>query len=219
MSRYSRPLTHALLLLACLLFIGTQEARADSIILNTSTVLFNNTTFTQDTTYYAVFQLTGGGTNNNSAFLSNFNFGGGSALARDPSDPTAGIFLITPDSTSAAGIGQTGSTLTLNITPGDAFSLYAQQFTAGNGFSFMFSLTNNFLPGNSFDGFTFQLYDASLGDLLFEQTFDITGAPQAVPEPAALMLLGAGLAGIAGAMRRRSKKDSERVGAMPLNSL
>ncbi|MGH9943757.1 MAG: PEP-CTERM sorting domain-containing protein [Pyrinomonadaceae bacterium] len=212
MFRFPQPLTPVLLLLACLLFASAQEAHADAISINTSTVLLDATNFTPGTTYYAVFQLTGGGTDNNSALLANFNFGSGNAIARAPSDPTFGTFIITPDPNASGGIGQAGVTLTLDITPGDAFSLYAQQFIAGNEFSFMFSLTNNFLPGNSFDGFTFQLYDASFGALLFEQTFDLTGAPQAVPEPATMLLVGTGLAGLAGAMRQRRNKDSSRVG-------
>lgn len=186
-----------------------EDARAEAITLNTSTVLLDSSNFTAGTTYYAAFQLVGGGTDNNSALLSNFNFGaGGSVVARSASDPFAGIFVLASDPFDPLGIGQTGATLGLTIIPGNAFSLFTQQFTAGSSFSFTFSLTNNFLPGNSFDGFTFQLYDASLGTLLFEQTFDINGAPQPVPEPATMLLFGTGLAACASLMRRHRKRGN-----------
>jgi hypothetical protein len=192
-----------LLLLICTL-AAFSEARADSITINTSTVLLDSSTFTPGTTYYLAFQLTGGGTDNNSALLTNFNFGGGSAVARDMSDPLFGTFSLAANAGDPAGIGQSMASLQLLITPGDAYSLYTQQLVAGSSFSFDFTLTNNFAFG-SFDQFAFQLYDASLSTLLFEQTFDINGVVQPVPEPATAALLGVGLFGVSAYFRRRRK--------------
>jgi hypothetical protein len=97
--------------------------------------------------------------------------------------------------------GQTLASLQLTITPGDAFSLYTQQLVAGSSLSFDFTLTNNFVSG-SFDQFAFQIYDAGLSTLLFERTFDITGA-ETVPEPATVVLMGMGLFGASAYLRRR----------------
>ena len=62
----------ALLLVA--IALSAIDGRADSVTLNLSTSLLNGTTFSAGTTYYAVFQLVGGGTDNNIATLSNFSF-------------------------------------------------------------------------------------------------------------------------------------------------
>ncbi|MCM3872855.1 MAG: PEP-CTERM sorting domain-containing protein [Pyrinomonadaceae bacterium] len=198
----TRSILRLALLLAATTFTAI-DGRADSVTLNLSTSLLDGTTFSTGTTYYAVFQLVGGGTDNNIATLSNFSFTGGSILARDLSDPTSGNFTAGPDAANVSGLGQSNSTLQLSISPGDAFSLYSQRIVAGTSFSFDFLLTNNFVAGNSFDAFTFQLYDVDLGTLLLEQQFDINGATQPVPEPAALLLFGSGLSGAAAILRRR----------------
>lgn len=202
---------HSIARVVFLLAFGIAAAintRADSITFSSSTHLLDGTNFTSGQTYYAVFQLVGGGTDNNLAQLSNFAFAGGSVMSLNLSDPSFGTFTVGPNSGSSSGIGQTNSTLQLQIASGDAFSLYSQAFIAGSSFSFNFLLTNNFTLGNSFDAFTFQLYDASLSTLLFEQKFDITGGPQPTPEPASLLLFGLGLSGTAAFFRRRRRKTS-----------
>jgi hypothetical protein len=196
-----RSIVPLALILICLSFTAV-EARADSIVINSSTVLLNSTNFTGGP-YVAVFQLVGGGTDNNIAQLSNFNFGGGVVFPFDPLGGSSGLFAFGPDPSDLDGIGQSFGTLQLQIASGNASALFMQMINPGTLFSFDFSLTNNFTPGNSFDAFTFQLYDSDLTTLLYEQQFDITGAPQSTPEPAALFLLGSGLSVLAGALRRR----------------
>jgi hypothetical protein len=181
------------------------EARADSVTINTATVFQDASTFTPGTTYYLAFQLTGGGTDNNTALLTNFSFGGGSVVARDIADPLFGSFVLAANAGDPAGIGQTLASLQLVITPGDAYSLYTQQLVAGSMFSFDFALSNYFAFG-SFDQFAFQIYDASLSTLLFEQTFDINGVVEPMPEPTSVALLGIGLFGASAYFRRRRKK-------------
>ncbi|MFL6231106.1 MAG: PEP-CTERM sorting domain-containing protein [Pyrinomonadaceae bacterium] len=205
-------LTMRLALLFACLVCSALAARADSVTLNTSTSLLDGTHFTAGRTYYVVFQLAGGGTDNNNAVVSNFNFGGGAMLARDPADPSFGTFAVAPNPADPTGLGQAGASLQLLIIPGDALSLFSQRLVSGSSFSFDFLLSNNFTPGNSFDSFTFQLYDADLSTLLYEQQFDITGAPQPTPEPAALLLFGSGLTGL-GTMLRRHRKTLARATA------
>jgi hypothetical protein len=201
MEKLMRLLLTCSLLLLVFFVVTLAEARADTITITTSTVFLDASTFTPGTTYYVAFQLTGGGTDNNSVLITNFNFGGGSVLNQDPADPTFGTFVVGPNSLDPAGIGQTLASLQLTITPGDAFSLYTQQLVAGSSLSFDFTLTNNFVSG-SFDQFAFQIYDAGLSTLLFERTFDITGA-ETVPEPATVVLMGMGLFGASAYLRRR----------------
>lgn len=205
MLRSPRLLVCALLLVVAYC-AAPQNVSAQSVGVNTSTMLMDGSFFTAGTTYYAAFQLTGGGTNNNSAALSSFNFGGGSALPRAVGDQTDPTFTLGPNPLDSNGIGQAGATLGLTITPADAFSLYSQMFTAGSSFSFNLALTNNFTPGNAPDAFTFQLYDAALDNLLFEQTINITG----IPEPTTLLLTGISLAfaGVA-VVRRHRRREVE----------
>ncbi len=198
----TRLIVRLMLVIACVTFTCI-ESRADSVTLDSSTSLLDGTQFTTGTNYFVVFQLVGGGTDNNLAQLHSFTFDGGSALPRDLSDPTFGTFTLGPVASDLVGIGQASATLDLLITSGDASALYSQTINAGTIFSFTFSLSNNFAPGNAFDAFTFQLYSADLMTLLYEKQIDITGGPQSVPEPAALLLFGSGLTGIATVLRRR----------------
>lgn len=179
--------------------------------------------------FSVAFQLNdGSGTNdgNNTATLTNFSFGGGSATG-------------SPTLFGGAGGDLTG---TVTLTDSDFFNAFIQGFSPGSSLSFLVDLTTNVDSGGIPDAFAFSILDAngfsiptmdpSGADTLLTINIDSanpeiltyatdpsrntlggTGpaitmdAPvtSPVPEPASLLLLGTGLASLALAGCRRRK--------------
>ena len=176
---------------------------ATLISVDTSTTLLDASNFTTGVTYYATWQLAGSGTVSNTASLSAFDLGGGTGVNRQGGDPTDDAFVLGPNALSTAGVWQLAATLDLIVDTSDSYSLYTQQFVAGDSFAFSLDLTANLLAGNAPDAFTFQLYDANLETLLYEVSLDLLGERE-VPEPSALSLGFLGI-GLLGALRIASK--------------
>jgi len=168
---------------------------------------------------YLDFQLNDGagwGDANNTAVISNFKFGGGTAVA--------------PAVTSGGATGTLGSWVTL--TDSAAFNEFYQGFSPGAWLTFTVSLTNRVDPGVTPDLFGFAILDHTLSNLpttalgtdLFLQvnidradpaiwTFGsadgLVPAPQVVPvpEPSTYgVLAGAGLL-VACIYRRRATRQ------------
>lgn len=127
-------------------------ARADSIF----TVTLNTAPLTtlpgsSAGPFAMAVQLTdgsGAGDANNTATLSNFQFGGGSAAA-------------CPGACSTFG-GVTGSALSsIVLTDGSFFSALVESFTPGSSLSFQVDLTTNVDAGATPDLFAFSLLDAN----------------------------------------------------------
>lgn len=202
-----KPITLAARMLAIcsILAIPAPATTLYFIDLDNSTSLLDGSSFTAGTTYYTAFQLTGGDASNSGASLSGFALGGGSAAAPGPADPVAGTYAVGPDPADTAGIFQTAGTLALTIVPGNSYSLYTQQFTAGTQLSFSFTLDGVYAGGTP-DAFSFQMYDSSLDTLLYEQNFAIlNSAPASVPEPGSAGLVLAGMALVLLLVRRGAR--------------
>lgn len=181
--------------LGCASFAHAQMAF--NVTLNTSAL-----TGSAANPLYLDFQLNDGaswGDANNTAVISNFKFGGGSALA--------------PATNLGGSMGSLGSWVTLNDST--AFNEFYQGFTPGAWLSFTVSLTTHADAGPTPDLFGFAILDSALGNLptnaagtdLFLQA-NLTGpqtaiwtfgsldgmvaAPQVVPvpEPSTYGLLG-----------------------------
>lgn len=175
--------------------------------------------------FYLDFQLNdgaGSGNGNNTAILSQFNFGGGSLLGSPMS--------------SGGVTGSLASSVTLRDT--SAFNEFLQGFTPGSSLSFRLSLTNNanaptpdlfsfsILDGNLFNLRTFSPGDSDAlvvinltGQSLIANAYAGSGIPDQtgattialaapsvtpVPEPSTYGLIGAALLGSLVWIRRRA---------------
>jgi PEP-CTERM motif len=177
--------------------------------------------------FYVELTFTDGsgiGDANNTVTLSNFNFGGGSALG--------GPLVFG----GASGSLETGVTIVDN----SFLSLFSEQFAPGLLLSFSLGLTSNDDAGGTPDGFTFFLLDSSgvpiptlapFGDYFIGADLGSTGpvfnvygsdssrplsvgnpvsfaaptitAVSSVPEPSTIYLLGGALLGVGVLWRRR----------------
>jgi len=191
-------------ILTCFLLV-VATGSADTIIMNSYTSLNDGSMFTSGTTYYATFQMNAGDASSSLAAISNIVLDSGSALPPMSTDEDFGLYSVGPDPGSTDGIFQLGGTLGLTLTAGSGFSLYTQQFVAGGVFQFDVSLSGTF-DGGTPDSFSFQLYDASLSTLLYEQdlaVLDTDTTPTPEPPASLLTLAGVALLGLVGARKNR----------------
>lgn len=209
--------TRVLLFVSCVLLM-TLTAKADAIY----NVSLNTSSLAGTGQYYVNFQLVqGAAITSNTATLSAFNFGAGSAV---------GAPLPDPDTTSGAAGSLTDQ---VTITTSDFFNQFTQEFNPGNTLSFVLGLTQE-SAGETPDQFSFGLlYDDGTGSLVNIPTTDpgnafftvdinprlvvntfgtdpgqtrfSLSAPTltAVPEPTTTLLLSSGLGVMALKLRRR----------------
>lgn len=204
-------------LVALFIGAGQRDAHADGI---TDTVTVDTSGLPSTPGSEIVFVLidgSGTGDGNNTATLSTFGFGGGSAGTVDEG----------PSGTSTGGFSG-DMTSGVSITDSSFTNIFAQYFTAGSAISFALNLTTNVDAGPTPDQFGFVILDPS-GDPV--ATSDPTGSdylavinidssnPSPVsysdlvtitpegavttPEPSSALLLGMGLSVLAWFSRRR----------------
>ena len=175
--------------------------------------------------YLIAFGLVDGdGTENNFVSLTDFDFGGGSATA-GTDDCTFGGFL--------TGEGCSGD-LSSGVLLDDSglTALFTQHFTAGSTLSYVLDLNNDGPGPDTFfmslctTGLTCFSDNMDTGALLVLElsggpvsasSFMLTGASlqnlpapvvsDVVPEPATLLLLGSGLAGVMYRRRQQARRD------------
>ncbi|GAA5122229.1 NF038129 family PEP-CTERM protein [Luteolibacter yonseiensis] len=141
-----------LLAAAGLILSSAAQAAVYHVSINTSTL-----STTGNGPFYLDFQLNGGDTpSNNSATISNFNFGGGSAV--DGTQTTIG-----------SASGNIGSTLTLTNT--SAFTEFFQEFVPGSFLKFDLTVTQN-LDSITPDLFAFSILDKDLFAIDTTDDFD-----------------------------------------------
>jgi len=190
-----------LVLVAC---VAPAKADSTTVTLNTSTL---------SGTQVVVFQFSDGdGLVDNSLTLSDFNFGGGSAVGLPDFGGTTGV---SGDLVSGISMDDSSGFLTL----------FVQDFDPGSSLSFLLNTTDNF-AGGSPDVFAMSVCDTSFncysddtntgallvlslnGGTLSASDFTLNGASAqglpapvlggatGVPEPSSLLLLASGLAAL-----------------------
>jgi PEP-CTERM motif len=199
----------ATLAVLSLLLVTQPASRADTITVNTTSLQGNPSGPFVLGFVFLDASISGDG--NNTAILSNFNFGGGSA----------GAVL-----TSGGGVtGNLQSGITLTDSDPSEFNFITSAFTPGTTLSFNLAitanpdLTLNPASGLSGDQFLFVILDSTgkristndnISDTLATATISPAGvsvqqfsipASTSVPEPATLLLLGSGL--VFGILRKR----------------
>jgi hypothetical protein len=199
--------TFALTVAAIALFsLGAGTARADEVTISGSTT--GTVTGVPQLTFTGNANFTGT-TSLGIGALSGSNSLGSFFLSTSPAQLVAGSFTLNITFTAPPGIaGGQGATYTAviqgsvspNINQGGVnivFNTPVQTFTFNNGVtsgSFTLTLANNLFVQS---GQSAQL------------TAGFTGSQAPIPEPATMLLLGTGLAGIAAKMRKRRKTREE----------
>ena len=196
------------------LALAQGEARADEVTLVGSTNgVFGGTT-TGLTYSNSTFNITtaGGGANFGAEANPGSNFNNLGSFSLEPNSGTLnGTFTLTVNFTAPAGIAGPGSgvfTATVTGTVGPSGTGGATIFFDAASRSQVFTFSNS----NGTGSFTLTLPDfvgVNSGKTIALSGI-ITGAQQtAIPEPATMILLGTGLAGVAAGARRRRKSAAE----------
>src|SRR5215211_1660850 len=125
--------THrTLTILAGLILAVATRANAESFVITLDTSSLSGT-------QTLAFGLTNSDAASNMVSLSDFDFGGGSAIA-GTEDCTFGGFF--------SGLGCSGDLVnTVTLEDVDLVAVFTQQFTAGASLSFLLTTTNNFVGG------------------------------------------------------------------------
>jgi hypothetical protein len=198
-----KPLALSVALLA--IFVISQGTAKADVITFTSTGIFTGPGAGSGTQTYTV------GSGANLTTLT-FTDGANSTVAPPPSNVNFGVITI---ATSGEGASLDGTTLTLNIvqtSPSDGSNTFVGQLTG--------TIFQTPAPGGSSAQLVFSVNSFTIGNVIYtiqpvyllpapgtgnQVTLQGTVNTAPIPEPATMLLLGTGLAGVAASVRKRRK--------------